>query len=153
MYFMSLDHDGRVGTGWAYVFAGTAADAGTFVDGWYPRGFLIVLVERYHFDGSYRTVPGTVTTLYTVSYRNAELLNPLCMTYLYARLFLTVDRLDGSGRTYLGTACAFGTAVAAFIRHRGQHEVHQVGRGAQHIVGTFADTELAASAVLLEVSC
>ena len=68
-------------------------------------------------------------------------------------LFLSCDGLDGTSWTDLAASCTFGTAVAAFKRHDGLHEVHQVGGGTQHVVGATRHAELTGCAMLLHVSC
>ena len=83
MYFMSFHVDSREGTRRANIFAGTATDAGGLVDHRDGGRFLVILIEQHHFDGSRRTMTGTVTALYPIGDSYAVLFNPNRMSNLY----------------------------------------------------------------------
>ena len=122
-------------TGRAEVLAGTAADAFVFIDGWHfhcaVRAFVV-----YHLDGSRRAVARAVAAADAVGEHHAVILDPHGMSDMDVGLFLTGNGLDGTSGTHLAATRAFRAAVAALKRHRGLHEVYQVGGGTQHIVGT-----------------
>lgn len=63
MYFVPLYVNGRQGTYRAQMLAGSAADAGLFVDSRDRGRQIIIRIGRQHLDGPYRTVAGAVATL------------------------------------------------------------------------------------------
>ena len=137
MHLMPLHIDGREGTRRTDILTGTTADAGRFVDSRHHGRLLVVRIERHHLDGARRTMAGTVATIHLVCQHHTVLLDPNGMTNLDGGFLWFVDELDGSGRTNLRTACTLRTAVTMLVRHLRQHQVHQVGRGTKHVVGTL----------------
>ena len=121
-------------SGGAEVLAGAAADAGVFIDGRHLHRAVRALVV-HHRDGSRGTVAGAVAAADTVGEDHTVLFDPHGMTDMLHGLFFPRDGLDGAGGADLATARAFGTAVTALKRHRGLHEMLQVGGGTQDIVG------------------
>ena len=143
MYFMSLDHDCREGTGRTHIFTSSATNAGLFVHSGNPGRFLILLIQRHHLNSTSRTMARAVTTLHTIGHSHTILLDENRMAYLRRRFLFLVNRLDGTGRTHLTAACTLRTAMAPLIRHLRQHQVQQVSRGTQHVVWTLRHTQLA----------
>ena len=92
MYLVSLDIDGREGTGRTQVFAGATAYAAGFVDCGNVGRLLVIRVRGYHLDGTDRAMAGTVATLYTVGQRDTVLLNPYGMAHLRRGLVFRLDR-------------------------------------------------------------
>ena len=105
----------------------------------------------HHLDGAGGAVAGAVAAAHAVGEHHAVVLDPYGMADMDGGLLLLGDGLDGTGRADLAATGALGTAVADLIRHGGLHEMHQVGRGTQHVVGTGRHTELAGGAVFLHV--
>ena len=151
MHFVSFNVDGREGTCRTQVLAGATAYAAGLVDGGDVGRRLVVGVGGYHLDGTLRTVACTVAARHTVGERYAVLSYPYGMAYLRGGLHLDGNGLDGAGGTHLRAARTLRAAVAALVRHDRLHQVHQVVGGAQHLVGTFRDAQLAPRAVRLEV--
>lgn len=151
MHFMPLYVDGTEWLGRTKILARSATDATALVDGRELRRVLILRICRNHHDGSRRTVAGAVAAFHTIGEDDAVLLRPHCMTNLYARLILLLDRLDGTGRTNLAASVALWSAVATFIRHRRLHQLHQVCARAKYVVRTFCHTELTSRTVLRHV--
>ena len=151
VHFVSFNVDGAERAGRAEVLAGTAADTFVLVHGrhLYSAAWTFVV---YHLDGSSRAMACAVATTDVIGQHNAILLDPHGMTYMDASLFLSGNGLDGTGMADLAAAGAFGTAVAALKRHRGLHEVHQVGGGTQDVVRATRNTELAGRAMLFQMT-
>ena len=105
----------------------------------------------HHFDGSHRTVAGTVAALHIIGQYHTVLLDPYGMANLRGDFVFVLDRLDGTSRTDLRTAVAFGSAIAQLVTHDGLHQVHQVAGGTQHLIGTLRDTQLTARTVMSHV--
>lgn len=122
-------------SGRAEVFAGAAADAFVLVHGRHLHRAVRAFVV-YHLDGTRGAVAGAVAAADAVGEHHAVFLNPYGMTHMDTGLFLTCDGLDGTGRADLAASRAFRATVAALKRHRGLHEVHQVGGRTQNIVRT-----------------
>ena len=83
MHFVTLNDDGRERTGRTDIFTSTTADADLLIDGRYPWRLVVILVQLYHFDGTRRTVAGTVAAVHTVAHRHTVLLNPHGVAYLH----------------------------------------------------------------------
>lgn len=115
-------------SGRAEVLAGAAADALVLVYGRHLHRSVRVFVV-YHLDGSCRAVTCAVAARYSIGKNYTIFLNPHGMADMDGGLFFSRDGLNGTGRAYLAATCTFGTAIAALKRHRGLHEVHQVGGG------------------------
>ena len=109
-------------TGWAEVFAGAAADALVLVHGGYlycaVRTFIV-----YHLDGSCWAVTCAVAAADAIGQHHTIVLDPYGMTHMDVCLLLTGNGLNGTGRTDLAAAGAFGAAIAVLKRHRGLHEM------------------------------
>ena len=127
MYFMSLNHDGRLAVlTRAEVFTGTTADADGLIDRGHHGRIAVFRVKGYHLNSSSGTVAGAVATGHIIIDSHTVLLDPYGMTNLDGRLLNGRDGFDGSRRTNLRTARTLWTAVAALIRHDRLHERHQV---------------------------
>ena len=131
VHFIPLYINRAKRSGRTEVFAGTTADAFVLVHGRHLMAFIV-----YHLDGTRRAVAGTVAAADAVGEHHAVFLNPYGMTHMDTGLFLTCDGLDGTGGADLAATRAFGATVAALKRHRGLHEVRQVGGRTQNIVRT-----------------
>ena len=109
-------------SGRAEVLAGTAADAFVLVYGrhlYFPvRSFIF-----YHLDGTCGAVACAVAAADTIGQYDAIIFDPNGMTHMDASLLFPCDRFDGTSGADLAASRAFGTAIAAFKRHRGLHEV------------------------------
>ena len=148
MHFMPLDIDSREGTRRTDILTGSAADAGSIVDGGNHGRLLAIGIQRHHLNGSRGTMAGTVAALHLISQHHAVLLDPHGVTYLDGRLLIFIDGLDSTSRADLRTARTLRTTMAPLIGHLWQHQVHQVARRTEHIVRTLRDTELTARAML-----
>ena len=135
MHFIPFHIDRTERSGRAEVLAGAAADAFVFVHGRHLHRSVRTFVV-YHLDGTGRAVASAVAARYSVGQDHAVFLHPNGMTDMDAGFFLTCDGLDGTSGTDLAAACTFRATIAALKRHRGLHEMHQVGGGAQDIVWT-----------------
>ena len=114
---------------------------------------MAVMLVFNHLNGTGGAVSGTVATTDTIGEHHAIVLDPDGMTSMDAGLLFFGDGLDGSRRTDLAATGTLRTAIAAFERHGGLHEVHEIRRGTQHMVGTGRYAKLTSGAVLLHVSC
>ena len=137
MHFVTFDIDGREGSRRTDVLTGTTTNTGCLVDGRHHRRLLVILIKRHHLDSSSWTVTGTVAARHLVGDGHTVFLNPNGMTDLDRRLLNLVDQFDGSCRTYLGATCTLRTAMTTLIRHDGQHQVHQVAAGTEHLIRTL----------------
>ena len=135
MHFITFNINRAERSGGAEVLAGAAADAFVFVHGRHLHRSVRTFVV-YHLDGSRRAMAGTVAAAHAVGEHYAIVFNPYGMTHMDAGLFLTCDGLDGTSGTDLAATRTFRATIAALKRHRGLHEVHQVGGGTQDIVRT-----------------
>ena len=113
-------------SGRAEVLASTAADTFVFIHGRHLHRAIRAFVV-YHLDGSRRAVAGAVAAADTIGQHHTVFLDPYGVTGMLHGLLFQRDRLDGTGRTDLTAPRTFGPTVAAFKRHDGLHEVHQVG--------------------------
>ena len=95
----------------------------------------------------------TVATLAFIGERHAVFLNPNGVTGLNGGLFSPCDGTDGACGTHFGAFHTFGAAKSALERRCGLHEGGQIGRRAQHIVGTSRYAELASRTMLRHVGC
>ena len=93
-------------------------------------------IGSYHLYGTCRTMAGTVPAFHLVCDADAILLYPYGVAYLDSRFVSFRYRPDCTCRTHFRTLGTFGTAVAALVGHFRLHQFRQVGRGAQHLVGT-----------------
>jgi len=118
------------------VFTCAAADAAFGIDNRYFGGLRISGARSHHLYGADRAVAGAVAALYLIGDANAILLYPYGMTYLDGRFVGFRYRPDSTCRTNFRTLGTFGTAVAALVGYFRLHQPCQVGRGAQHLVGT-----------------
>ena len=96
-------------------------------------------------------MPRAVAAFHTVSHWDTISLHPHCMTDLYGRFLLLCDAHDGPGRTHLRAAGAFRTAISTLVGRFGLHKCLEVGRRAEHAVGTLRHAQLTCSAVLTEM--
>ena len=80
------------------------------------------------------------------------LLDEYGMTNLCRCFQLMSQGLDGTSGANFRTCVALRTTIAAFVRHRRHQQVHEVGRGTQHLVGTLCDTQLTTCTVLCEMA-
>ena len=151
MHLVTLDIDGRERARRTDILTGTAADAHILIDYGNLQRLLIIRIGRYHLDGTSRTVTSTVAARHTVGERNTVLLDPDGMANLNRGFLHLVEWLNRSGRAHIRTARALRTTIATLVRHRGLHQVHQVGRGTEHMVRALRDTELAPRAVRGEI--
>ena len=110
----------------AEVLAGAAADTFVLVNGRHLHCAVRAFVVD-HLDGTSGAVAGTVAAADAVGQHHAVFLDPYGMTDMLYGFLFSCDGLDGTCGAHLAASCAFGTAVAALERHRGLHEVHQVG--------------------------
>ena len=149
---MSLHVDGAERTRRTQVLACAAPDAPLGIDGRNPDGVHVAAVGGHHQDSPRGTMAGAVAALHTVGQRNAVLPDPYGMTDAGGGFLLDGDRSDGSRRADLRTPRALRTAVASFVGHFGLHQLLQIGRRAQHAVGTDGHAELAAGAVVRHVA-
>ena len=166
---MPFDIDGAEGTRGTKILAGTTAYTLLLVDHrdeQYPfaRNLLIVGIQPTpavlmnaslqgnHLDSLSRTMAGTVTTGYSIGHRHAVVFNPYGMTYLSGCTLLLGDGLDGSCGAYIAASRTFGSTVATFEAHLGLHKAIQAVAGAQHIVGTAVDAQLARGTMLCQIS-
>ena len=148
---MSFNDNGREGTRWTDILTGATADTDVLVDSRHHGRLVIIRIRRHHLNGSRRTVARTVAALHTIRQRHAVLLDPHGMANLNRRLLNIIERFDSTRRTDIGAARTLWTAIAALVRHRGLHQVHQVGRGTEHMVRTLRHTELAPRTARSEV--
>ena len=118
------------------VLTCAAADAAFGIDNGYFGGLRISGVRSHHLYGADRAVAGAVAALHLIGDADAILLYPYGMTYLDGRFVGFRYRPDSTCRTNFRTLGTFGTAVAALVGHFRMHQPCQVGRGAQHLVGT-----------------
>ena len=137
MDFMALNIDGGEGTGGTEMLAGTATDASALVDSGYVGRLVVIGIAGHHLDGSRGTMAGTVATINAIGENQAVFLNPYGVADLRGCFQFLADGLDGTGRADLRTTVALRAAVAFFVAHGWHHQVHQVVRGAQDLVGTF----------------
>ena len=107
------------------MLACTATDAGSFVDSRDNGGIGIVLVHKYHLDGTRRTVAFTIATFHAVGEDDTVFLDPDGMSDLYARLVFATDGLDGTCGTHFRAAGTFGTAVTTLVTHGRLHQSEQ----------------------------
>ena len=135
MHFVPFHINRAKRSGRAEVLTGTAADAFVFVHGGHLYRAVWTFVV-HHLDGTRGAVTGAVAAADAVGQHHAVLLDPHGMADMDGRFFLTGNGLDGTSRTDLAAPCAFGATVATLKRHRGLHEVHQVGGRTQDIVRT-----------------
>ena len=112
VYFIPFHINRAKRSGRAEVLAGTAADAFVLVHGRHLYSAVWPFVV-YHLDGSSRAMTCAVATTDVVGQHNAIFLDPNGMPRMDNGLFLSRNGLDGTRRTYLAAAGAFGTAVAA----------------------------------------
>ena len=136
----------------AEVFACAAADAPFGVDGGYLPGVRIVRVRCHHLYCADRAVAGTVAALHIVGDADAILLYPYGVAYLDSRFVRFGDRVDSTCRAHFRALGALGAAIPAFVGHFRLHQLHQVGRRAQHLVGAYRYAELASRAMQCEVT-
>ena len=122
------------------VFTCAAADAAFGIDNGYFGGLRISGVRSHHLYGADRAVAGAVAALHLIGDADAILLYPYGMTYLDGRFVGFRYRPDSTCRTNFRTLGTFGTAVAALVGHFRLHQPCQVGRGAQHLVGTHRNS-------------
>ena len=149
--FVAFDVDGGEWAGGAEVLACAATDAACFVDGRDLRSIFGGTFERHHRNCAHRAMAFAVAAVNAIPNGNAVLLNPYGVTDLRARFLLEADGLDGTGGAHLRATVALRSTISQFITHGGLHHSEQVGRWAQHIVGTFAHTELATGATASHV--
>ena len=113
MHFISFNINSAERSGRAEVLAGTAADAFVLVHGRHlhlaVRSFIV-----YHLNGTSGAMTCAIAATDAVGQHHAVLLDPYGMTHMDAGLFLTGNRLDGTGRADLATTGAFGAAIATF---------------------------------------
>ncbi len=109
-------------SGRAEVLAGTAADAFVLIHGRHLHLAVWSFIV-YHLDGTCGAMTCAVAASDAVGQHNAIIFNPNGMTHMDAGLLFPCDRFDGTSGADLAAAGAFGTAIAAFKRHRGLHEV------------------------------
>ena len=167
---MSLHVDGAEGTAWAEVLTGPAAYAHLLVDHGdeqclLTRNGLVVgiepapavevdpLHERHHLYGLCRTLACTQSASLAVAHRDAEVACPHCVSHLYGSALLHGHGLYGTGGANLAAAVALRPAVTTFIAHLGLHQAVGLAAGAQHVIGTSVDAQLACDAVLAHVAC
>lgn len=77
----------------------------------------------------------------------AELACPDGMTHLNGGTLFYGDRLNGRRGADLRAAIALGTTIATLVAYLGLHETIQAAAGAQHVVGTSINAELAGGAM------
>ena len=83
MHLMAFDEDGGERTGRTQVFACATTDATALVDRGNEGRIVVFLIEWYHLYRTYRTMAGTVATLYLIVHRHAILLDKHGMPNLY----------------------------------------------------------------------
>jgi hypothetical protein len=153
VYFVTFDINCREGTCGTKILAGTATDAGSFIDSRNIGTQLVVRIERHHLNGSYGTVTSAVVALHAIVRRQTVLFNPNGVTYLDRGLLFHRDGADSPCRTDLRTEVTFRTTVAALIAHLRLHQGHQTRGRTKHLIGALGYTKLAARAMLGEVLC
>lgn len=160
VHFVSLDINGAERPCRAEVLARSASYA-TFAvdngDSYYIRqsgGSCDVQVTSAclrHSDGTGRAVTCAIVAAVTVGDGNAVACNPNGVTYVNGSLFLFGKGLNGTRGTDLSATRTFWPAVAPFERHLRLHETQRVGGGAQYIIRTSTDAQLAGCAVTRQV--
>ena len=148
MYLVTLNVDGREWPCRTEILTSSTADALAFVYGWDVGSGLVAGMERHHLYGSRRTMARTVATFDAIGKNHAVFLYPNGMTYLCAGLLLLGNGTYSPCGAYLRATVALGTAVAAFVRHRGLHHRKEPRAGTKHAVGALGYAELTACAVL-----
>ena len=133
------------------MLAGTTADALVLVHGGHLHRAVRTGVV-HHLDGSRRAMASAVAARNAVGQDDAVFFHPYGVTSMDGGLFLTGNRLDGTGWTNLAAPCAFGATIAALERHDGLHKMLKIRRRTQHIVRATRNAELASSAMFLHVS-
>ena len=151
MHLIPLHINRAKRSGRAEVLAGTAADAFVLVHGRHLHLAVRAFVVD-HLNGSRRAVAGTVATRYAIGQYYTVFLYPHGMADMDVGFCLAGNGLDGTSRADFAATCAFGTAVTALKRHHGLHEMHQVGRRTQYVVGATGYTELTCRSMWLHVA-
>lgn len=122
-----------------YIFAFAASYAELCVDG----RTLVAAFAVDHCYGAGGAVAGAVAAVLTVGGGNAQVGIDGRGSYLRDALCRGVDRADGSGRTDIGAARAFGQTIALGEYHPRLHETAWLKRRAQDAGRTFAHAQLA----------
>lgn len=125
MHYIAFHIDGTERTCWAEMLTGTAPDALDLVDGRHHDGLAVMLVFN-HLDGTSRAVSSTIAAADTIGEDDTVVFYPNGMTHMDVGLFFLGDGLDGSRGAYLAATGAFWTAIAAFERQGGLHELGEV---------------------------
>ena len=145
---MAFHIDGAEWPHGAQVFAGAAANALFGIDR--HQSMMIAFTGGHYLDGTDGTVAGAITAVAAIVCE-AVFLNPYGMANLDGGLFHRRNAFNGSCRAYFRTTRAFGTAVAALVRHFGLHQRSEFVGWSQHLVGTFGNTQLARSAAVVKI--
>ena len=136
MSLATFDIDGSHRSGRTIIFAGTATEALTLVN----RRFAL-----HHQDGRRGAMTGAGTTTDAVLHQHHSMANT------DGGFLFFIYMLDGSRGAHF-TAASTGRAAIAFVKsHVRLHERRELGGGAQYLLRTLADTQLAGRAAALEI--
>lgn len=147
MVGMTFDINGAEWTGWAEVFAFSAADAARLYYAWYFVSSGRVVNQEYCAG---RAAALTESAVFAFGHK-AALCQPYGMADMDLGLLFFADLVDGTGRANLAASCAAWVTVSAVEVHLGLHEGLEFCARCEHFVGALAYAELACCAMLLNV--